>query len=79
MNAAMVVAGLFNVQRTKASDKVWTAIDFHPAFAEKRSRGKSGRQLLRDVTGWFSPSEIQWADGYLLDFRAVVFQDGTCR
>jgi hypothetical protein len=64
MNAATVIAGLFNSQRTKTSDRWWTALDFHPAHSQKRSRGKSGRQVLRDVSGWFSPGEIEWAEGY---------------
>jgi len=64
MTAATVVAGVFNSHRTKTSDKWWTALDFHPAHAQKRSRGKSGRQVLRDVSGSFSPGEIQWAEGY---------------
>jgi hypothetical protein len=63
MHTGAIVAGLYNVQRTKTSDRVWTFRDFHPAHAMTH-KAKTGRQVVQQTQGWFAADEIQWLPGY---------------
>ena len=63
MHTGAIVAGLYNCQRTKASDRVWTFKDFHPAHAADK-RGKTGRQVIQETQQWFAAGEIQWLPGH---------------
>jgi hypothetical protein len=63
MHTGAIVAGLYNVQRTKTSDRVWTFKDFHPAHATTH-KAKTGRQVVQQTQGWFAADEIQWLPGY---------------
>lgn len=59
------IAGLWNSQRIKKSDRVWVYTDFHPSHQEgRRTKGKTGREVLQGVACWFDPSQIEWAEGY---------------
>jgi hypothetical protein len=62
MAASMVVAGVFNSQRAKASDKVFSWMDFHPEHAGQPR--KTGAALVRKTVDWFPASEVQWLPGY---------------
>ena len=63
MQTGAIVAGLYNSQRTKTSDRVWTFADFHPAHATAR-RGKSGLEIVTQTREWFASDEIQWLPGF---------------
>lgn len=59
------IAGVWNSQRTKKSDRVWLYTDFHPAHQKPDApKGKTGSEVLQGVACWFDPSQIEWADGY---------------
>lgn len=59
----MIVAGLYNSHRSKASDKVFAWTEFHSEHASAR-RGKTGRQIIQETQQWFASDEIQWLPGY---------------
>jgi hypothetical protein len=63
MQAAMIVAGVYNSHRSKASDKVFAWTEFHSEHAGQR-RGKTGHQIIQETQQWFAPGEIQWLPGH---------------
>ena len=58
-----IIAGLYNVQRAKTSDKVWSWQDFHPRH-QQPTRRPSGREVLASHLAQFAPGEVQWLEGY---------------
>jgi hypothetical protein len=63
MEAAAVMSAIYNSQRAKASDKVWSFADFHPAHAADR-KGRTGKQIVHGTQQWFAPEEVQWLPGH---------------
>lgn len=61
MLACHVVAGVFNSQRTKSSDKVWSWMDVHPMHQSIATKGATGVQVISTCWGW---GEMQWAEGF---------------
>lgn len=59
----MIVAGLYNSHRSKASDKVFAWTEFHSEHAVGR-RAKTGHQIIQETQQWFAPGEIQWLPGH---------------
>lgn len=63
MHTGAIVAGVYNAQRAKTADRVWTFKNFHPAHASTY-KGKSGKQVIQETQQWFAPGEIQWLPGH---------------
>ncbi len=62
MTSSHIVAGVFNGQRTKRSDKYFTFMDFHPDHHEAE-RGISGNELNRRITSQMEATgEVEWLD-----------------
>ncbi len=65
MIGSHVVAGVWNAQRTKTSDRVWWFGDFHPDHLGRQKQRPTGRQAVKQVAQtWFAPGDIEWADGH---------------
>lgn len=63
--ACSVVAGVWNGQRTRQTDRVWVYTDFHPAHIGRAvNDGLTGREVIQSVTCWYAAEDIEWADGY---------------
>ena len=62
MMASHVTAGVWNAQRTKASDRVWWFGDFHPDHIQEKR--PTGRAVMRSVLNWFAPGDLEWAEGH---------------
>ena len=56
-----LMAAMYNVQRTRRSDRVWTWQDF---FGDSERRKPSGREVLLAQMAQHAPGEIQWLAGY---------------
>jgi hypothetical protein len=57
------IAGQWNAQRTKTSDRVWSYTDFHPDHFEIK-KPKSGSEVVQDVVCMISGEGFTWAPGY---------------
>lgn len=62
MYASHIVAGVFNSQRTKRSDKVWSWVDVHPQHQAHGTKGATGVQVISTCWGW--GGAMQWAEGF---------------
>jgi len=54
---AEIAAALYNVQRTKASDPVWTYLDFHPKHF-RPATAKSGKAKLAAIAAAMAPDMV---------------------
>jgi len=63
MTAGHVVAAVYNVNRTKDTQKVWSWIDSHPSHQKQKRRGASGKQVIAAVAAMGS-GEWEFAPGY---------------
>lgn len=63
MTAGMVIAGMYNSHRTKASDRVFSWLDFHPDHVTTQ-QAPTGQQQVAETLNWYSGDEITWLDGY---------------
>jgi hypothetical protein len=61
MFTGSIVAGLYNVQRVKTSDRIWTFKDFHPAHG--RDEKPRGKQHVANTLSWFGDN-VTWLEGY---------------
>jgi len=54
---AEIAAALYNVQRTKASDPVWTYLDFHPKHF-RPATVESGKAKLAAIAAAMAPDMV---------------------
>jgi len=62
--ASHIVAGIFNSNRTKASDRWWTLQDFHPLAVRKKQRPMSGNDVNAKYTQHLKATgqDVQWLE-----------------
>ena len=70
--SSQICATLYNVQRTKRSQKVWTWQEFHPWHNRTRPHKATGAQVISTMVGWCG-DQMRWAPGYSL---TTLFGDG---
>ena len=63
MTASMIIAGIYNSHRTKASDRVFSWLDFHPDHVQTKAPA-AGKQRVAETLSWYGGDEITWLDGY---------------
>ena len=55
---AEIAAALYNVQRTKASDPVWSYLDFHPKHFRPAAAAQSGKAKLAAIAAAMAPDMV---------------------
>jgi len=63
LTSSAICATLYNVQRTKATQKIWQWQEFHPWHSGKRKQKASGSQVISTMIGWCG-DRLKWAQGH---------------
>ena len=66
MQSAFIAAAIYNAQRSKKSDKVWSWVQLHPKHAERRTSA-SGKQVIAQVIAMSGDGEWEFAPGHNWD------------